>query len=254
MSCRTHALHSSSRSRASPGCSPAAAVSSNRPIARRATCSVCAWSMWYCSARLRTLDRRTSSNSGGSPVEVVVEEHALAQAGLGRLDRREAAEVQDRLDDRGAREDQVGARVLDARDLRALVRLDARRGAGPARSARRADDVALDAELRDALGALHGGGQVADGPADPDEPVAGAGDPVAAVQLARDVLAQRLAAASWTRRRRRGRSARSSGPRPAATSRSSAAIRDLTWTSCIEPPPRSSTAPSAKVVELTAAR
>src|SRR5206468_452850 len=69
MSCSTHAAHRSSRSSGSPGCRPAAASSSKRPSAIRATCATCGFESGcipYCAARFSTLAWRTSSNSGGS--------------------------------------------------------------------------------------------------------------------------------------------------------------------------------------------
>ena len=65
-SCSTAAAHSSSRSSASPGCSPASASASQISSARRTTCAVCAGSAWYWAARLRTEEARTSASSGGS--------------------------------------------------------------------------------------------------------------------------------------------------------------------------------------------
>jgi hypothetical protein len=55
--------------------------------------------------------------------EVVLEEHALAQAGLGDLEALEAADLHDRLHDDRAAEDDVAARWLDAGELGALGRL-----------------------------------------------------------------------------------------------------------------------------------
>jgi hypothetical protein len=128
----------------------------------------------------------------GVAVEVAGEEDALAQARLGRLDGGEAADLQDRVDDRGAREDQVGARVLDARDLRAVVRLQRREPRDQLGQRVALDDEALHAELRHALRPLHRGREVADGAADADEPVAGLRQPRRVGELGLDMLAQGL--------------------------------------------------------------
>ncbi len=98
------------------------------PSASAATCSVCSLSTWYWPAMFSTLARRTSSNSGCclAPAEQALEEHTLAQARLGRLQRVEAARQQHPLHDDGAGQDQIRPRGLDAR-----ARSRARRPAAP---------------------------------------------------------------------------------------------------------------------------
>ena len=118
MSCRIAAAHSRSRSAGSAGWRPAAPSASHISSDRSATCWVWANSGWYCAARLSTLRRRTSSNSGGSSAfEQRLEEHALAQAGLGRPERVEAADLHHRVDHDRRGEDDVGAAGLDAVDV-----------------------------------------------------------------------------------------------------------------------------------------
>ena len=110
-----------------------------REARRRARCAGCAsGSMPYCAARLTTLARRTSSNSGGSPPRWRSKNTPSRRPGLGDLERLEAAGLHHRLHDDRAGEDEVAARGLDARDLGALGRRAARPAARRGRRAPRA--------------------------------------------------------------------------------------------------------------------
>ena len=196
----------------------------------------------------------------------VVEQRRVAVAGSARRTRPRAARPRSprapskppasstRLHDERAREDEVGARGLDARDLAALGRRAARparstssssasraitkpctpNSGSPARAARRRRGCAPCRRCR------RGGRRRC-------------GQPRRARARSATCSRSALSCLAWPVRRRGG-SARSSAPRPAATSRARARGAPATRTSCIEPPPRSSTAPSLSVVELTAAR
>ena len=200
---------------------------------------------------------RTSSNSGGSPSSSALEEDALAQAGLGRLERRRSRRPPSpsAIDER-AGEDQVAARGLDARDARRARRPAARRAARSARRARRARCTKpWTPNDGSAGGALRGGGEVADRAAD-RRPAArrrrashGARSSSSATCSRSALSCLRLAGSPPGRKRSVMRTA------PSGHERASVAQRGRRRaTSCIEPPPRSSTTPSASVVELTAAR
>lgn len=99
--------------------------------------------------------------------------------------------MQDRLDRDGGREDDVGARGLDAADLPALGR-GARRAPSTSHERRLARHPhSLDAEVRRAVAVLDGGREVAHRPADADEPVAEVGDPRRVGELRLDAAPQR---------------------------------------------------------------
>ena len=115
------------------------------------------------------------------------------------------------------------------------------------------DPVALHAELRHAERALQRGGEVADRAAQADDAL-GTGSHSARSSLARDVVAQArellAAAGPVVRQEALGHPHRAQAPGVAGRSR----CRSRTRTSCSEPPPMSSTAPSRRSVEFTAAR
>ena len=104
-------------------------------------------------------------------VEVRAEEDALAQARLGDLDRVEAARLEHGLHDDRAGEDEVGARVLDALDRRALGCGQRGELVDERVEALAADLEALHADRRQALLGLHRRGEVAHRAADADEPL-----------------------------------------------------------------------------------
>ena len=133
----------------SPGCSPAAASASHISSASRATCSVCAKSAWYWAARLRTDARRTSSNSGGSRREQRLEEDALAQAGLGGLERRRS-----RRPPSPCRSTSAPARIRSPRSglMPGTVAALGRRSARRARSISSSSASRVIAEALDAVG------------------------------------------------------------------------------------------------------
>ena len=101
--------------------------------------------------------------------EQALEEHALAQPRLGRLEAVEAAGPQHALHDDRAGEDQVGARRLDARDARALGGGQRREPLDELVERLALDHHALHAVGRQPRGALRGGGEVAHGAADADQ-------------------------------------------------------------------------------------
>ena len=123
-----HAAHSSSRSRGSPSCSPRRGeLVEHAQRQRRHVLGVLgvdlvlrghvqhARAPHVGEQRLRVRDRRPDRQQA-------LEEHALAQPRLGRLQGVEAARAAAPPDDHRARQDQVGARGLDARHARALGR------------------------------------------------------------------------------------------------------------------------------------
>ena len=142
---------------------------------------------------------------------------------------------------------------LDARGRRALGRRQRREAARSAHRARRVDHVAADAERRQRACRWSAAARVRAVPPIATRRCVGARASRASSSVAGDVLAQPVELLAVAGRRLRG-SARSSARRRAATRRPRVASRPTTRTSCIEPPPRSSTAPSASVVELIAAR
>ena len=233
------------------------------PSASAATCRVCGPSTRYCAAMFSTLARRTSSNSGSvraarpssrskntpsrSPASVV----SIASAPAARSASRTTT---------APAEDQVGARGLDAGHARPLGRGQRRRAARSApRAPRRAITVPCTPLRRQPGRALGGRREVADRAADADEADrrlrrASARATATPHELARDVLAQlaQLPALGRPVRRQEALAHPHGAERPGA--RVAAPARPATRTSCSEPPPRSSTQPSASVVELTAAR
>ena len=220
-----------------------------------ATCSVWAGSAWYAPARLSTRrpadvleQRRVARRRPPRRLE----EHALAQARLRRLDALEPAGLQHRLDHHGAREDQVRPRRLDARHLAALGGRQLRQALDQLVERLARHGVALHAVGRQARRALRGGGEVAHGAADPDEAPAALRAtprrPARRATCSRSALSCLRLARSPGRKRSVMRTAPSGherARRPAGRRRARAAC---------EPPPRSSATPSASVVELTAAR
>ena len=189
-------------------------------------------------------------------VEVLAEEDALAQARLGDGDRLEAAVLEHRLDDHRAGEDEVGAGVLDALDVAALVgghaascstrssSAPARRSRSPGcRRARAGRPAAWIAEARLRI----------------VPPMPTSWRPARGSQSASCSSVSRTCARSALRAFFVGgsSSARKCSvirTAPSGQEPSRPGWRLRTSTSCSEPPPRSSTAPSARVVELTAAR
>src|SRR5205085_7490895 len=107
-------------------------------------------------------------------VQMTLEEHALTQAGLGRLEAVEAARLDDRLDDGRAGEDEIAAGRLDAGDAAALARGHGGELADEVVERVAGDDEALDADRGQPGGRRGRGGEVADGAADAHEAVAGA--------------------------------------------------------------------------------
>ena len=162
------------------------------PRARAATWFVCARSTRYCRARFSTRVAADVVEQVVRPGEQRLEEDALAQACLRDLDALEAADLEHRLHDGGAAEDDVGARGLDARHAPALGGGHARQAVDELAERLARDDEALDADVRLAGEVLGGGRQVADRAADADEPVARVGQPRRAAELLRHVGAQRL--------------------------------------------------------------
>ena len=121
------------------------------------------------------------------------EEHALAQPGLGDLHALEPAHLEHREDRGRAGEDDVPALGFDPAQLPALA--GSARGELVNELGQRVarDHVALHPERRDRAHALVGRREVTRGSPDRHQPVAGARHPVLALDLAGDVLAQRLA-------------------------------------------------------------
>ena len=146
--------------------------------------------------------------------EQPLEEDALAQPGLGHLDRVEPALVERGGEHEGAAEDHVGAVVLDALHLRSLRR----RPLGQLldqlleRLARELEPLHVD--VRDVEPLHRRGGEVADRSADAHEPPAAA-PPAELFELAGNVGAQRLHLLHARLLLRAG-SARSPAPHPAA--------------------------------------
>ena len=225
--------------------------------ASAATCVQWPRSGWYCVARLRTLATRTSSNSGGSRrLEVAREEHALAQAGVGDLEALGADRLHRRGDDDRAGEDQPGASRLDPVELRRARRPAATRARSISSSSASRSSSAPCTPIEGLPAACRGRrGEVAHGAADPDHRPAEslAASRRAASSLER-VRAQRVAllgaARACSLEEALGHAHGAERPRGAVAS----SRRSRTRTSCRLPPPRSSTAPSRSVVELTAAR
>ena len=149
---------------------------------------------------------------------------------------------------------EVGARVLDPRHLGAVARAPGRRAARRARERvardRRSPARRTPARPRPAARRRRGCARSRRCRRCARRPPAATARP----QLGGDVRRAARAAASWTPcpSPRPKRSVIRTAP--SGHDCSSRAWRDATRTSCIEPPPRSSTAPSARVVELTAAR
>ena len=145
--------------------------------ASRVTCATC------CAPGRRTARRGSRRSRGGRRRtaaarrgRAALEEHALAQARLGRLERLEPADVEHGCTTTAP------ARMRSARagliPGRAALRggRSARRSTSSSSASRR-DAEALDAEPRQPGRALGGGGQGADGAAEADEPAAAAGQP-----------------------------------------------------------------------------
>ena len=210
-----------------------------------------------------TLARRTSSNSGGAS------RTSASRRSKNTPSRRPASVVSSASKPPAcstpctttrARQDQVGARGLDARHARALGRGQRRQPLDQLLERVALDDHPLHAVGRQAGRALGGGGEVAHGAADAHQAPAAtlarasSREPRRLARAARRrARAAPPAACAWPGRWAAG-SARSCAPCRAATSPSCAISRSATRTSCSEPPPRSSTQPSRSVVELTAAR
>src|SRR4051795_10547670 len=207
MSCSSAAAHSSSRSTASPSWTSAAASSSKRPRARRATwavCGLCSGSMPYCAARLTTLAWRTSSNSGGSPPRWCSKNTPSRRPASGTsipskpptsmtvcttiAPPRMMSPREGLIPGNLARSAGGGGGRSSARGGGGAL---GRRGRGQlvdqAVELLARDDVALDAGLGHLEVALRRGGEVADRPPDADQARAAAAQPRRALELGRDV-------------------------------------------------------------------
>ena len=122
-------------------------------------------------------------------------EDALAQAGLGHLERAEGADLHHRLDHQRAGEDQVAALGLDARHLAALLRRHVREAVDEVVERVALEHEALDAERRLLGGDLGRRGEVAHRAADAGEARAVAArlrQPARRAELLLHVRAQRL--------------------------------------------------------------
>ena len=168
-----------------------------------------------------------------APLEQRLVEDALAQAGLGRLDRVEAAGLHHRLDDERARQDQIRAGGLDARGPtpRSAAGSSASRSTSSSSAARVTAKpwTPKDGQLR---GELRRGGEVAHGAADTDEAAAARASQARLGRAAGDVRAQRLDLLGLRRSPSAG-SARSCARRRAARSRRRRASRPSTRVSCM---------------------
>ncbi len=130
-------------------------------------------------ARLRTAASRTSADQRVVRVEHrPAKEHALAQAGLGRLDSGERPELDDRLERDGGGEDDVPAPELDAGNAAALGHRQAGERVHEITDRLRRDKEPLDADVELAGGTLRRGGEVAYGAADADQTGASGRQPV----------------------------------------------------------------------------
>ena len=171
MSCSIAAAHSSSRSSGPAAVEPRVGERVPELSARRATCLECVKSAWYWAARLH--HRRVADVVEQRRVAVVeqrLEEDALAQAGLGGLERVEPADLHHGLDHERAGEDQVAALGLDAGHPAAL-------GGGQLGELldQLVERLACQREALDAVGRqpgreLRGGGEVAHRAADAGQP------------------------------------------------------------------------------------
>ncbi len=186
--------------------------------------------------------------------EMALEEDPLAQPCLGDLQLLEAPGLQRAPTTTAPGQDQVGARRLDPRHA-------ARSAAGSAASRCTSSSSAASVTVAPwtPLVGIPAARWAATARLRTVPPIPTSRRPVArqpgrATELAGDVLAAAPPAACASPGRGPGESARSSAPPPAATSPTRAPAGRRTRTSCIEPPPRSSTQPSPSVVELTAAR
>ena len=119
-----------------------------------------------------------------------LEEHALAKPCLSRLDRLEVTGLEHRLDHDRAGQHDVTARGLDPRHAAALGGRHRGETVDQIIERRTLDHEALDAEGGHRQLTLDRRGEVAHRPADADDPPPAAREPVGALQLARDVLAQ----------------------------------------------------------------
>ncbi len=127
--------------------------------------------------------------------EQALEEDALAQTGLRRLEGLEPARLQHALHHHRSGEDQVRPRGLDPRDAGPLSRGQRREPVDELIQRVAIDQHALNAVGGQAGGALRGRRQVSHRAADPDQTAtvrAGAGEPGRARQLLGDVVAQFL--------------------------------------------------------------
>ena len=101
--------------------------------------------------------------------EQPLQEHALAQPGLGGLEAAEGTSPEDRLDDEGSGEDQVGAGGLDPGHARPLGRGQRGETAHEPLEHIGLDHHALDPVAGQACRPLRRGGEVAGGAADPHQ-------------------------------------------------------------------------------------
>ena len=188
-------------------------------------------------------------------VEQLAEEDALAQAGLGDLDRLVAARFEHRLHDDRPGEDEVGAAVLDPLDRRAL---------GCRQRGELVDEVVelLAVDLK----ALHAERRLAGlrpaprrrGCASCRRCRRGAGWRVPARARRPRAIARTCFCSAlrcfFVASSPSGRKCSVMRTAPSGHDPTRPGWRLLTSMSCSEPPPRSSTTPSASVVEFTAAR
>ena len=127
--------------------------------------------------------------------EEVLEEDALAEAGVGGLELVGADQVHQRGEHDGAAEDHVAAVGLDARHLPALLGRQLRELLDQFFERVSREQVALGVRLRQAGAALGGGGEVADSAADSSgarRSLIGRAQPIFSLELGLHVLAERL--------------------------------------------------------------
>ena len=172
MSCSIAVAHSSSRSLGSPRCRPAAASASHSSSASVATCSDVGEVGVVLGGEV----------AHGRPAHVVdqrrvaeqrLEEHALAQAGVGGLDHARSRRPPSRVSitSAPARIRSPRANLMPGTSPRSSGGSSAKRSISSP-SASRVIAEALDAVGRQPGGELRGGGEVADRAADPGQPAA----------------------------------------------------------------------------------
>ena len=190
MSCSMQAAHSSSRSSAPKSCRPASASPSNIERDSAHTCWSCSLSCSKRCARFSTDSARTSSNSSPSPSSRSKKMPSRSPASVTSIASNPPSSSRRGQHERAA-QDHVGAVVLDALHLRPLRRRPRGQLLDQLLERLAGELEPLHVDVRDVEPLHRRGGEVADRPADADQPAAAA-PPAELLELAGHVRAQRL--------------------------------------------------------------